>query len=146
MAHRTRARQRPAGDRGRGQRLGEFDAPRRLSGGRWWFCGDCSLGGAADRKPPSLDSTVRPAHVDLIDMTTDDDPLSTITRRIEEARQMVTAQKVRIARLKAAGVDATLADLTLKALEANLKRFANHSDWWSERKEQKLLEPLQVSS
>jgi hypothetical protein len=43
-------------------------------------------------------------------MTTDDDPLSTITRRIEEARQMVTAQKVRIARLKAAGVDATLAD------------------------------------
>jgi hypothetical protein len=58
----------------------------------------------------SLDSTVRPAHVDLIDMTTDDDLLSTITRRIEEARQMVTERKVRIARLKAAGVDATLAE------------------------------------
>jgi hypothetical protein len=46
---------------------------------------------------------------------------------------MVTEQKGRIARLKATGVDTALAELTLRALEANLKRFQNHADW-SERK------------
>ena len=40
---------------------------------------------------------------------------------------MVTEQKGRIARLKAMGVDTALAELTLRALEANLKRFQNHS-------------------
>ena len=53
-------------------------------------------------------------------MTTQDDLLSTIERRIEEARRMVTEQKGRIARLKAAGTDTSLAEKTLSALEANL--------------------------
>jgi hypothetical protein len=66
-------------------------------------------------------------------MITHDDLRSTIARHIDEARRMVTEQKGRIARLKATGVDTALAELTLRALEANLKRFQNHSDW-SERK------------
>ena len=67
--------------------------------------------------------------VGLTDMITHDDLRSTIARHIEEARRMVTEQKGRIARLKATGVDTALAELTLRALEANLKRFQNHSDW-----------------
>ena len=63
---------------------------------------------------------------------------------IEEARQMVTEQKGRIARLKATGVDTALAELTLRALEANLKRFQNHADW-PERKEQNPPEPSRVT-
>ena len=59
-------------------------------------------------------------------MTTHDDLLSTIERRIEEARRMVTEQKGRIARLKAAGTDTSLAEKTLSALEANLMRFQKH--------------------
>ena len=51
-------------------------------------------------------------------MTTNNDLLSAIIGRIEEARQMVTEQKDRIARLKATGVDTALAELTLRALEA----------------------------
>jgi hypothetical protein len=78
-------------------------------------------------------------------MITHDDLRSTIARHIEEARRMVTEQKGRIARLKATGVDTALAELTLRALEANLKRFQNHSDW-SERKEQNPPEPSRVSS
>jgi hypothetical protein len=62
-------------------------------------------------------------------MITHDDLRSTIARHIEEAQRMVTEQKGRIARLKAMGVDTALAELTLRALEANLKRFQNHSDW-----------------
>ena len=73
-------------------------------------------------------------------MTTNDDLLSTITLRIEEARQMVAEQEDRVARLKAKGVDTALAELTLRALKANLKRFQNHRDW-SERKAQNSLEP-----
>ena len=76
---------------------------------------------------------VRCNPVGLTDMITHDDLRSTIARHIEEARRMVTEQKGRIARLKATGVDTALAELTLRALEANLKRFQNHSDW-SERK------------
>jgi hypothetical protein len=56
-------------------------------------------------------------------MTMNNDLLSTIMGHIEEARQMATEQKGRIARLKATGVDTALAELTLRALEANLKRF-----------------------
>jgi hypothetical protein len=55
-------------------------------------------------------------------MITHDDLRRTIARHIEEARRMVTEQKDRIARLKATGVDTALAELTLRALEANLKR------------------------
>jgi hypothetical protein len=57
---------------------------------------------------------------------------------------MVTEQKGRIARLKATGVDTATAELTLRALEANLKRFQNHSDW-SERKEQNPAKPSRVT-
>ena len=78
------------------------------------------------------------------DMTTNNDLLNTIMGHIEEARQMVTEQKGRIARLKATGVDTALAELTLRALEANLKRFQNHADW-SERKEQNPPEPSGVT-
>ena len=83
--------------------------------------------------------------VGLTEMITHDDLRSTIARHIEEARRMVTEQKGRIARLKATGVDTALAELTLRALEANLKRFQNHSDW-SERKKQNPPEPSRVSS
>jgi hypothetical protein len=83
--------------------------------------------------------------VGLTDMITHDDLRSTIARHIEEARRMVTEQKGRVARLKATGVDTALAELTLRALEANLKRFQNHSDW-SERKKQNPPEPSRVSS
>ena len=72
--------------------------------------------------------------VRLTDVITHDDLRRSIARLIEEARRMVTEQKGRIARLKATGVDTALAELTLRALEANLKRFQNHADW-SERKE-----------
>ena len=57
-------------------------------------------------------------------MTTHDDLLSTIERRIEEARQMVTEQKGRIARLKAAGTDTSLAEKTLSALEAEFDEIS----------------------
>ena len=66
-------------------------------------------------------------------MTTHDDLLSTIERRIEEARRMVTEQKGRIARLKAAGTDTSLAEKTLSALEANLMIFQKHKDWLERR-------------
>jgi hypothetical protein len=76
--------------------------------------------------------------VGLINVTTNDDLLTAITRRSEEAQQMVTEQKGRISRLKATGVDTALAELTLRALEGNLKRFQNHSDWF----ERKRTEPV----
>jgi hypothetical protein len=88
---------------------------------------------------------VRSNLVGLTDMITHDDLRSTIARHIEEARRMVTEQKGRIARLKATGVDTALAELTLRALEANLKRFQNHGDW-SERKKQNPPEPSRASS
>jgi len=78
-------------------------------------------------------------------MITHDDLRSTIARHIEEARRMITEQKDRIARLKATGVDTALVELTLRALEANLKRFQNHSDW-SEQKKQKPPEPFRGAS
>ena len=56
----------------------------------------------------------------------------------------VTEPKGRVARLKATGVDTALAELTLRALEANLKRFQNHAEW-SERKEQNPPEPSRVT-
>jgi hypothetical protein len=77
-------------------------------------------------------------------MTTNNDLLSTIMGHIEEARQMVAEQKSRVARLKATGVDTALAELTLRALEANLKTFQNHAEW-SERKEQNPREPSRVT-
>jgi hypothetical protein len=77
-------------------------------------------------------------------MTTNTDLLSAIMGRIEEARQMVTEQKDRVTRLKETGVDTALAELTLRALEANLKRFQNHADW-SERKEHNPPEPSRVT-
>jgi hypothetical protein len=61
--------------------------------------------------------------VRLTDVITHDDLRRSIARLIEEARRMVTEQKGRIARLKATGVDTAFAELTLRALEANLKRF-----------------------
>jgi hypothetical protein len=77
-------------------------------------------------------------------MTTNDDLLSTISRHIEEARRMITEQEGRVARSKATGADRALAQLTLRALEANMKRFQNHSEWL-ERKEQNLPELSPVS-
>jgi hypothetical protein len=50
-----------------------------------------------------------------------------------------------IARLEATGVDRLLAELTLRALEANLKRFQNHSDW-IERRELNPPKPSRVST
>ena len=66
-------------------------------------------------------------------MTMHDDLLSTKERRIEEARRMVTEQKGRIARLKAAGADTSLVEKTLSALEANLMRFQKYKDWLERR-------------
>jgi hypothetical protein len=45
------------------------------------------------------------------------------------ARQMLLDQLARIARLKASGTDTSLAEETLLALEANLRRFQSHRDW-----------------
>jgi hypothetical protein len=73
-------------------------------------------------------------------MTTNDVLLNIVALRIEEARQMVDEQEDRIARLKASGVNTARAELTLRALKANLKRFQNHGEW-SDRKAQNSLEP-----
>jgi hypothetical protein len=64
---------------------------------------------------------------------------------MEEAQRMVTEQKGRVARLEATGTDRALAELTLRALEANLKRFQNHSVW-IERKELGPPEPSRISN
>jgi hypothetical protein len=42
---------------------------------------------------------------------------------------MLLDQLARIARLKASGTDTSLAEETLLALEANLRRFQSHRDW-----------------
>jgi len=73
-------------------------------------------------------------------MTTNDVLLNIVALRIEEARQMVDEQEDRVARLKAKGVNTSLAELTLRALKANLTRFQNYGDW-SDRKAQNSLEP-----
>jgi hypothetical protein len=49
-------------------------------------------------------------------MTTINDLLSTIKRRIEGARQMISEQKDRIAAMKAVGFDTAFAELALRAL------------------------------
>ena len=67
-------------------------------------------------------------------MTTHNDLRGAIAHRIEEAQRMVTEQKGRVARLQATGDDRALAELTLRALEANLKRFQNHSVWIEQKK------------
>jgi hypothetical protein len=96
-------------------------------------------------RPDTQGRPLRCNLVGLTDMITHDDLRSTIARHIEEARQMVIEQKGRIARLKAMGVDTAFAELTLRALEANLKRFQNHSDW-ADRKKQNPPEPFRGSS
>ncbi len=62
-------------------------------------------------------------------MTPDDDLLSKARRLVEEAQRTVTEQKGRITRLRTAGADASVAEQTLLALEANLKRLQKHRDW-----------------
>jgi hypothetical protein len=47
---------------------------------------------------------------------------------VAEARRIVQEQKGRIVRLKAAGVDASSAERTLRMFEANLRRFEEHRD------------------
>jgi hypothetical protein len=78
-------------------------------------------------------------------MTTRNDLRGAIAHRMEEAQRMVTEQKGRVARLQAMGDDRFLAELTLRALEANLKRFQNHSVW-IERKELSPPEPSRISN
>ena len=58
---------------------------------------------------------------------------------------MVTETEGRVARLEATGADRALAEPTLRALEANLKRFQTHSDWF-ERKELNSPEPSLTSN
>ncbi len=60
-----------------------------------------------------------------------------VQRHVEEAQQLVSEHKGRVARLRAAGNDTFLAETMLSALEANLKRFQEHKDWFGRREPQK---------
>ena len=62
-------------------------------------------------------------------MSPDDDLLGKARRLVEEAQRTVTEQKGRIMRLRTAGADTSVAEQTLLALEANLKRLQKHRDW-----------------
>jgi hypothetical protein len=47
---------------------------------------------------------------------------------VTEGRRIVQMQKGRIVRLKAAGVDTSNAECTLRLFESNLRRFEEHRD------------------
>lgn len=59
----------------------------------------------------------------------DDDLLKRVRRTVEEAQRAITQQKGRVARLRDAGANTSLAMETLAVLEANLKRLETHKDW-----------------
>ena len=61
-------------------------------------------------------------------MTLAEDDLLRAEELVAEARRIVQEQKGRIVRLKAAGVDASSAERTLRVFEANLRRFEEHRD------------------
>jgi hypothetical protein len=74
-------------------------------------------------------------------MTTDDDLLERVRRRVEEAQGAITQQKGRVMRLRDKRADTSLAEETLAVLEANLKRLQTHKDWlelgYQERRQSK---------
>ncbi len=59
----------------------------------------------------------------------DDDLLERVRGHVAEAQRATTEQKGRIARLRDAGANTSLAKETLAVLEANLKRLQTHKDW-----------------
>jgi hypothetical protein len=59
---------------------------------------------------------------------TDEDPLALGQRRVWEAQKIVAEQKMRIARLRAAGVSTFDAVKALSAFESNLRLFMEHRD------------------
>jgi hypothetical protein len=74
-------------------------------------------------------------------MTTDDDLLERVRRRVEEAQGAITQQKGRVMRSRDKRADTSLAEETLAVLEANLKRLQTHKDWlelgYQERRQSK---------
>jgi hypothetical protein len=52
--------------------------------------------------------------------------LTKATRYVKDAQRIVWEQKGRIIRLRAAGVDASDAERTLRVLEGNLQTFREH--------------------
>jgi hypothetical protein len=59
---------------------------------------------------------------------TDDDPLALAQRRVWDAQKIVAEQKMRIARLRAAGVSTFEAVKALSAFESNLRLFTEYRD------------------
>jgi hypothetical protein len=59
----------------------------------------------------------------------DQDRITQAERHIAKAQQIIAAQKVRIARLKAVGAFTLDAEHTLKVFEANLRIFEDHRDY-----------------
>jgi hypothetical protein len=58
-----------------------------------------------------------------------DEALSKARRDVEEGRRLVWQQKGRIARLRAAGLETSDAERTLRILESNLNTFEEHSNF-----------------
>jgi hypothetical protein len=54
--------------------------------------------------------------------------LQRVEKLVLEARRLVQRQKGFIIRLRAAGADTSNAELTLRLLESNLRRFEAHRD------------------
>lgn len=59
-------------------------------------------------------------------MAADNDDLSRATRHVAEAQRIVWEQKGRIIRLRAAGIETSDAERTLKLLQANLRTLQEH--------------------
>jgi hypothetical protein len=73
-------------------------------------------------------TVVRNSAASMFAMTLAEDDLLRAEELVAEARRIVQEQKGRIVRLKAAGVDASSAERTLRMFEANLRRFEEHRD------------------
>jgi hypothetical protein len=69
-------------------------------------------------------------------MTLAEDDLHRAEELVAEARRILQEQKGLIVRLKAAGVDASSAERTLRVFEANLRRFEEHRDILKSRHKQ----------
>jgi hypothetical protein len=62
-------------------------------------------------------------------MTTDDELLDRVRRRVEEAGRPITQQKGYIVRMKDIGANTSLAEEALAVLQTNLDRLQGHKDW-----------------
>jgi hypothetical protein len=62
-------------------------------------------------------------------MTTDDELLDRVRRRVEEAGRAITQQKGYIVRMRDKGANTSLAEEALAVLQTNLDRLQGHKDW-----------------